>query len=438
MRKLSLTIAGILFLIVLANPATLDTWLGILSLRSALGMPAYQHSLTVAAIWVLDIWLVGVAIFVGATRQMPRQLYARSAAFNGMHLVAGILLMLAINPIWAGRYQGLRVGLPIMNLFWLMRAFQLGIVKAKEGSLAARMRGLGTATFATLAMLLVLEAIFMFVPKSSYNDNALASKVWFARYWQLTPLGFREDAALEVSDTTRGQLEFIGDSFLAGHGVKNPADRFSDLIQARAGDRWRIHNHGQNGADTNSEVYQLDSHDDSPKLVVLCWYVNDVEVIAKLYGFRTGNEGQRAPFPISGIHGSYFLNYLAHLFPSHVSGNNYLKFLQKAYSDPGFMKQYTWHLNTLQSFAHVMKARFAVVLFPMLNAVTESDFAIRPMRDYWAREGVPCLDLSPIYTHYEANALVVNGTDAHPNEFAHKLAADAIFTFLNVHHLLDD
>jgi hypothetical protein len=44
--------------------------------------------------------------------------------------------------------------------------------------------------------------------------------------------------------------------------------------------------------------------------------------------------------------------------------------------------------------------------------------------------GVPHLDLLPVYVDYADAELVVNRFDAHPNEFAHSLAAEAIGRFL--------
>jgi hypothetical protein len=42
------------------------------------------------------------------------------------------------------------------------------------------------------------------------------------------------------------------------------------------------------------------------------------------------------------------------------------------------------------------------------------------------REGIPCLDLLPVLEPHASEKLTVNIFDAHPNERAHELAADAI------------
>ena len=50
--------------------------------------------------------------------------------------------------------------------------------------------------------------------------------------------------------------------------------------------------------------------------------------------------------------------------------------------------------------------------------------------DFWHSIDVPRLDLLPVFAPYPARKLVVNAHDAHPNELAHALAAEAIARFL--------
>jgi hypothetical protein len=49
---------------------------------------------------------------------------------------------------------------------------------------------------------------------------------------------------------------------------------------------------------------------------------------------------------------------------------------------------------------------------------------------YWKENGVPHLDLLATFSNLPPAKLVVNPHDAHPNEYAHALAAEAIDEFL--------
>ena len=75
----------------------------------------------------------------------------------------------------------------------------------------------------------------MFVPKSyGKGDPAnLSERLWFAKYWKANQLGYRD---LELADKNfegKYKIVILGDSYVAGHGIKNPEDRFSNILSCR-------------------------------------------------------------------------------------------------------------------------------------------------------------------------------------------------------------
>ncbi len=436
MYKYPSHIAILVVLLLLINPWTADIWGHFL--REHWGIASYKLDQAITLHSIIDAWIGFSILMMGLRKQSMGILFRESGALLTWSSLCMILIMLTVNPIYAGKLQWLRLIFPAGSLYLATKSFYLAFVKPSPGPWQLRLRPWATTAFALIAFLLVLEGVFLFVGKSTLNDNSLASKVWFSRHWALTSKGFRESPGLSQPDTSKPQLVFIGDSFLAGHGIADPADRFSDCIQAKLGDRWQVHNHGQNGADTYREMSQIGVHPYNPKLVVLCWFLNDIHTDAESVGLHTGNEGTQPPFPISLVHGSYLINYLAGLFPAQQAGDNYLRFLQSAFGNANVLRQ---HANTLEMITTECKHwnyRFAVVLFPMMNLVEGSEFALQPMRDYWQTQGVPCLDLAPIFKPYTADELTVNASDAHPSRLAHQLAGDAIFAFLKKNQLLLD
>lgn len=400
------------------------------------GSATYNYQLASAAMWVLDAWLVVIMLLLIIKKQPIPVIFKVMTLPWVLTSIGGIMVMLAINPILAGRWTLINLLLPLGNLLLVAKTFHQGFVREGRSAFQLKIRPWATALFGLIAVFFLLECCFIFVAKSNLNDNALASKVWFQRYWDVNSLGYRESEELVAPDTTKRQLLLVGDSFLAGHGIKNPADRFSDRLQLSLGDPWEIHNHGENGAATNDELAQILKFESNPDLVVLCWFLNDIQSAAQIHGLKTGNS-PKTPFPISVQHGSYLVNYLFGLFPDQAAGENYLTFLERAYSMPEVMEPYQRELNYLATASRDKGAKFAVVLFPMMNFVAGSEFALGPMRSFWAKEGVPCLDLATTFLTHDSKELVVNGSDSHPNEFAHSLAADAILAFLQQNHLLD-
>jgi hypothetical protein len=55
------------------------------------------------------------------------------------------------------------------------------------------------------------------------------------------------------------------------------------------------------------------------------------------------------------------------------------------------------------------------------------------LQQFWSDQQVPYLDLLSVYAGLPTARLTVNSFDAHPNEFAHALAATAIKEFLSAH-----
>jgi hypothetical protein len=74
-----------------------------------------------------------------------------------------------------------------------------------------------------------------------------------------------------------------------------------------------------------------------------------------------------------------------------------------------------------------------VVIFPFLNGLGESD-SFAPAYDrliaHCQQTKLPCLDLRPALLPHVREGLMVSRFDAHPNERAHQLAAESIFTDL--------
>jgi hypothetical protein len=74
-----------------------------------------------------------------------------------------------------------------------------------------------------------------------------------------------------------------------------------------------------------------------------------------------------------------------------------------------------------------------VVTFPFLHELGPHD-EFQSVHDKlsqcWQELGVPELDLLPIYKDLAPAQVTVNRYDAHPNEYANKLGADAIDKWL--------
>ncbi len=278
---------------------------------------------------------------------------------------------------------------------------------------------------------------FLYDTTDSFGYTKTAQR-WSRRHYHRNAQGIRDsvDYAPDIPQGKR-RITFLGDSFTAGYGVKDMADRFANRIQ-RAHPEWEVHAVAVEGADTAQEMdllkslagyeYQFDE-------VVLVYCLNDLSDIVpewdRVYQ-QIYADSQRQNWLVRN---SYFANFLYYRLKARRNPDiaNYYHFLLPAYRGPLWEQQKT-RLQAIRDFVTARGGHFQAVTFPFLHAPLDNQYEYRFVHDelakFWRALKVPQLDLLPVYEGHSPHELVVNRFDAHPNGFAHKLAADAIEKFL--------
>ena len=263
---------------------------------------------------------------------------------------------------------------------------------------------------------------------------------WFERHWQVNSSDYRDNInySLKIKPGTR-RVSFVGDSFTAGHGVKDVEDRFANRIR-RAQPEWEVHLLAQPGFDTGNELthlegclgqhYQIDQ-------VVLVYCLNDVVDLFPEWAATV--ERVRAEAARSGWlrQSSYLVNTLYYrLFaPREAATKRYFEYVAEGYRG-GPWKEQQRRLKSFRDLVESHGGRLLVVTFPFFQALGpryEYQSLHDQMGRFWLGLGVAHLDLLPVYQGLPRGNLTVNRFDAHPNEHAHALAAGAIEKFLKEH-----
>jgi hypothetical protein len=131
---------------------------------------------------------------------------------------------------------------------------------------------------------------------------------------------------------------------------------------------------------------------------------------------------------------SYFLDILYH---RHKAAHDpyiksYYDFVQKGYEGPTWELQ-KQRLTSLRDLVGSHGGEFVVVTYPFLHALGEAyeyQRAHAELNLLWTQLGVPHVDLLPVFAGLSREQVTVNRYDAHPNERANALAAEAIEAFL--------
>jgi hypothetical protein len=289
--------------------------------------------------------------------------------------------------------------------------------------------------FLLSTLLLLAEVRFrFFVDTTDSLGFTKISERWVVRHWHVNSAGCRDN--IEYSPRIqpgKRRVSFIGDSFTGGHGIKNVDDRFANRLRALHPD-WEIHLLANVGLDTGSEIALLKkalSRDYQFDEVVLVYCLNDVCDLLMAPGqpFEglLPSMDERGPW---FTRGSYFLDLIYNRYKAaqNPSVRDYFAFVKAGYGGEYWQKQQA-RLKELRDFIESNGGHLTVVTFPFLHCLGvnyEYGFVHNELNHLWADLQVPHLDLLPVYAGFNSSALTVNAHDAHPNELANKLAAEAI------------
>jgi hypothetical protein len=288
--------------------------------------------------------------------------------------------------------------------------------------------------------LLLGETYFRFwYDKTDTFSLTKVSERWFQRHYRINNTGSRDNCTYHRApppDTRR--ITFVGDSFAAGHGVADVEDRFANLLRRKHA-LWEVHALTQNGANSGDELKTLERCIELGYVfdcVVLVYNLNDIDDLTPEWMERYRQflaRYHREP-PGFLIQHSYLLNtlYLPWWAASCPELSNYVAIEHQAYLTAPWQKQML-RLKAIRDFVRQRGAELCVVTFPHLNLLGP-DYSFRDVHrqldEFWRSLGVAHLDLLPVYEPYGPRRLCISGNDAHPNPFAHGLAADALAPFL--------
>ena len=292
--------------------------------------------------------------------------------------------------------------------------------------------------FSLVWTLIVLESFFRtFVVYPDGFSYTLASRKWLAEYWRpINSFGFRDIEHDLGSLGSKKVLFVVGDSFVAGQGIENPRDRFSDVLAAQLGDDWEVFNIAKSGWDTKDEFNAIRDFPIIPDMVVLSYFVNDIDRTAS----RVWRQDQ-TPFieqphwPIRSLvkhsHLFNFFYWRAYRFQNaRQMATVYLAYLERAYNDAEVWSVHAQELHRLVDWTENNELDIVAVVFPVLVDLEWSRPFTKKVVHLLQDRGVPVVDLPEKLSGRNPRELVVNQFDAHPSVSLHKEVATLLWAKL--------
>jgi hypothetical protein len=197
----------------------------------------------------------------------------------------------------------------------------------------------------------------------------LSCQNWTNRYWHLNSLGYRDREWTPNEWQGRNSVLVVGDSFTAGLGIDNPADRYSDVLGALLGDEYVVMNLGEIGSATPAQLENLQSYPvTNPDVVIWQYFLNDIEHAALSLGYHPD-------FVLIPPHGlideSYLLNYVfwrAYLgFNAQSMGRTHWDWNYAQYDNFVVWDIHRAELQAVIDYLNSINARLIVVIFPNMS-----------------------------------------------------------------------
>lgn len=322
-------------------------------------------------------------------------------------------------------------------------------VQAAEDDQSAREKSLrwihaGLSLWMLLFLLTLPELGFaLFYDQTDSFSLTTASQRWFDLHVVTNEDGFRDDQPYpdHVPDDAV-HLCFAGDSFTFGHGVRDASHRFTNRIRQQLDQespgRFIVSNTGLPGVDIRMlqdallpDLYKRDVPID---VLIYVFVPNDIEYLVERSGafYQSISELQPGFFLFRD---TYFYNWLYFRWQGmrHPALQGYYAHLQDAYTGAPWQRM-TERLEQLRETCREHDTELQIVVFPFLHRINGNPpftVAHEQMAAFCRAQEIPYVDLAPVLKQHADEPLVVNAFDAHPNERAHAIAAEAIVAELS-------
>jgi hypothetical protein len=272
--------------------------------------------------------------------------------------------------------------------------------------------------------------------------DAVARRAPWAVEFRYNALRFR-DAPLGPKPPGVRRVMVLGDSFTEGQGVKEPDTyprRLESLLNATGTGRWEVRNCARRATDfpdlyaAFEEILPF-----QPDVVVYGMVLNDADRSAEFQARQSyvndwildrGRVLEGGADPTLGPFSSRLVAMVDDRVESYRTSRATLRWYREMYAAPnraGWERTQVY-LRDMNQRTRAAGGRFLVATWPLLVALDRYPFADvhQTIARFCLEAGIPQQDLWPVLRGERAESLWVHAVDMHPNEVAHRLAAESL------------
>ncbi len=235
------------------------------------------------------------------------------------------------------------------------------------------------------------------------------------------------------------RISVVGDSFTFGPNMQL-ADTFPKKMEGflnlnSDGTPVEVLNRGHSGYSTVNEVEVVKKTlGESPDLILLEITLNDAE--PHILSAKERRELFEAPYlrsPFFRVWSS--LGFLLGRLHNNKSRNAYIEYHSKFFFKEETLHAFKAAIHSMHEMCRNKNVPMAVVLFPLFDFPINERYPFQKVHSQIESvvkaEKLPFLDLRAAYQNIPHDRLqVIPGQDSHPNEIAHRIAAERLLAFL--------
>jgi hypothetical protein len=348
------------------------------------------------------------------------------------YVVMGLLLWILVFQPAAGSIT-LYEHFLLVSLLWgfvLLLCFGLDVTQIqtlREWMQTSRLTGVLISLATILLILFGVEIGMRMLLVMSDRVPSRLMQQWERLYWKPTnSLGYRD---YELHGDTGKHILVVGDSFTAGGGVVNIDDTFPHILERALHDEYTVNIVANSGWDTRVEQQNLVFYPYQPDILILSYFLNDIEPVAAEHGLTAPENLPLSP-PFDWLVDKFYVpNFMYwHIFNRPPSQR--LDRLLLAYQRDDIWQAHSQDLLQIVEWARERNIPLLVIIWPFLDRIEVSLEPTAQVEVFFTEQQTSVINLTHVLQSEDPTKLVVNIFDVHPNPYAHAIAAQQIYETL--------
>ena len=246
----------------------------------------------------------------------------------------------------------------------------------------------------------------------------------------------------------------VGDSFTFAPYMQftdTYAKKLEAMLNLRDGNRaTEVVNYGVPAYSTSHEINVVEKAlNEGADLILLQITLNDPEIKRHTpSGIRENMDDRFGALQLSGFLGKLAthwrtLGFILTRLHNTQTHQAYVEYFNDLFGNPRTWKPFVESMTSLVNKARNSQKPIVAVLFPLFGLPMDDRYPFYPIHakvtDLLRSLNVPALDISAIYKDVPLERMqVIPGVDRHPNEIAHRMAAERIYLWLEEQKLLPE